>query len=78
MVYAVSAIFSPPTYICYFNSKYSVNSQGLKIFYSTSKIWCLGPRQGSMALPVKIASVFGVLEYWKIGVLEKAKARISI
>jgi hypothetical protein len=30
-----------------------------------------------MALPVKIASGFGVLEYWSIGVLEKAKAQIS-
>ncbi len=30
-----------------------------------------------MALPVKIVSCFGVLEYWSIGVLEKAKTRIS-
>jgi hypothetical protein len=30
--------------------------------------------QISMALPVKIVSCFGVLEYWSTGVLEKAKA----
>ena len=30
-----------------------------------------------MALPVKVASCFGVLEHWSIGVLEKAKAQIS-
>jgi len=31
-----------------------------------------------MALQVKIASCFGVPEYWSIGVLGKAKALISI
>ena len=31
-----------------------------------------------MALLVKISSGFGVQEYWSIGVLEKAKARITI
>jgi hypothetical protein len=30
-----------------------------------------------MALPVKMARCFGVLEYWSIGVLEKAKTGIS-
>jgi hypothetical protein len=30
-----------------------------------------------MALPVKMTYSFGVLEYWSIGVLEKAKTRIS-
>ena len=30
-----------------------------------------------MALPVKIASGFGVLEYWSFGVLEKTKPRIQ-
>ena len=29
-----------------------------------------------MSLPVEIASYFGVLEYWNIGVLAEAKARI--
>ncbi len=32
------------------------------------------PNQSSVALPVKMASFFGVLEYWSIGVLAKAKA----
>ena len=31
-----------------------------------------------MALPVKIASYFGVLEYRSIGVLEKGKTRNSV
>jgi hypothetical protein len=31
-----------------------------------------------MALPVKMTSAFKVLEYWTIGVLEKAKTLISI
>jgi hypothetical protein len=30
-----------------------------------------------MALQVKIAIYIGALEYWSIGVLEKAKAQIS-
>jgi hypothetical protein len=30
-----------------------------------------------MALQVKIASSAGVLEYWSVGVLEKAKAQIA-
>jgi hypothetical protein len=30
-----------------------------------------------MALPEKIVNFFGALEYWSIGVLEKAKIRIS-
>jgi hypothetical protein len=29
-----------------------------------------------MVLPGKIASCFGALEYWSIGVLEEAKARV--
>jgi hypothetical protein len=29
-----------------------------------------------MAFPVKVASSFGVLEYWGIGVLAKMKAQI--
>jgi hypothetical protein len=44
--------------------------------YSTSKTWSLGRSQSSMALPVKVASSFGVLEYWSIGVLAKMKAQI--
>ena len=31
-----------------------------------------------MALPVRMTSAFKVLEYWTIGVLEKAKTLISI
>jgi hypothetical protein len=31
-----------------------------------------------MALPVKIASGFGVLEYWSIGVLEKRKPEFQL
>jgi len=30
-----------------------------------------------MALPVKMARYFGVLEYWRIGAFEKAKSEIS-
>jgi hypothetical protein len=33
--------------------------------------------QSQTGLPVKIVSCFGVLEYWSIGVLEKARTRIS-
>jgi hypothetical protein len=31
-----------------------------------------------MALPENVASCFGVLEYWSVGVLEEAEALISI
>ena len=50
---------------------------GGSMVYSTLKTWSLGPGQSPVALPIKIASCFGVLEYWSIGVLAKAKARIS-
>ena len=40
---------------------------GDSMVYSTLKTWSLGPGQSPMALPVKIASCFGVLE---LGVLE--------
>jgi hypothetical protein len=33
----------------------------------------VGPGQGSMALPVKIASPFGVLGYCSIGALKRAE-----
>jgi hypothetical protein len=42
-----------------------------------SKIPCSLLQGASIALPVKIASCFGVLEYWIIGVLQKAGRTIS-
>jgi hypothetical protein len=42
-------------------------------FYLIIKNLFSGLGQISMALPVKILSGIGVLEYWSIGVLEKAK-----
>jgi hypothetical protein len=39
----------------------------INTFYSTSKTWSLEPGHGPMALPIKIASSFGVLEYWSVG-----------
>jgi hypothetical protein len=35
------------------------------VFYSRSKTWSSGPGQSSMALPVKIANCFGVLDFMK-------------
>ena len=40
--------------------------------YSRSKTWSFGPGQSSIALPVRIAVCFVVLDYWSIGVLAKA------
>lgn len=37
-----------------------------------------GPSQVSMALPLKMTTGLGVLEYWSIGVLEKDKALMLI
>jgi hypothetical protein len=45
--------------------------------HSTSKTWSLEAGQGSMTLPVKIAIRFGVLEYWSVGVLAKAKSEFQ-
>ena len=47
-------------------------------FCSTSKTWSLGAGQSSMALPVQMASYFGVLEYWSIGVLAKRKPTFNL
>ena len=39
----------------------------MRLFYSASKTWSLGPGQNTMALPVQVRTL---LEYWSIGVLE--------
>ena len=38
-----------------------------RIIYLTSKTWDSRPGERCMALQVKIASFFGVLEYWSVG-----------
>jgi hypothetical protein len=43
----------------------SLHGKGL--FTLKSKTWCSGPGQKFLALPVKIVSCFGVLEYWSVG-----------
>ena len=48
------------------------------ILYSTSKTWSLGPGQSSMTLLVLVATCFGVLEYWTIGVLAKRKPTFNL
>jgi len=42
-------------------------------FLDKLKTWFSGQGQTLLVLPVKIVSCFGVLEFWSLGVLEKAR-----
>ena len=40
------------------------------------ELWSCEVGQNTIGLPINRVTNFGVLEYWSIGVLEKAKPRI--
>ena len=62
------------------NSKdeaFRISIFGFRI-YSRSKTRSFGPGQSLMALPVRIAGCFGVLDYWSVGKSESAEFQLEL